>query len=145
MGDAERGESLIGVVVAVAVVATATTALLACTLAAVRHFGPDPIAAALERSARRELRIAVDLLKYQGASVPAASIATTIPLPSASPFAADLDLARVTRADGSLVVTVEARSVSDPGERVTLSASLAAPAPLPSALVPAARDGSAPE
>ena len=141
----ERGESLIGVVVGVGVVAVTTAALLSATLTAARHFGPDPIQRALDRAARRELRIAVDLLKYQGASIPARSIATTIPLPSAPPFAAHLSVATAASATGSITVSVAATSDLRTDERAAFSAMIAQPAPLPSSLVPDARAGGAPQ
>ncbi len=145
MDDAERGESLIGVVVAVALVATAMTALLASLLAAAHRFGPDPVAAALQRSARRELRIAADLAKYRGASLVPTSVATTLPLPSAAPIAAHLRLDAIADADGSLDVTITATSDANPNERAVVTRLLAPPVPLPSSDVPAARDGAAPQ
>ncbi|MDE2481432.1 MAG: hypothetical protein KGN02_04510 [bacterium] len=145
MNATERGESLVSVVVGVAIAAVATTAAIAGTLAAARHFGPDPVATALEQSARRELRVAVDLAKYRGAILPPTSIATTIPLPSASPLDATLSFTATPHADGSIDLRVRAASVTDPSERASAATTIPAPAPLPSSLVPATAGAAAPQ
>src|SRR5271170_7819567 len=51
----ERGESMVEVVVAVAIFGVASAALLAGTIAAAHRFGPDPAAAALRRALQREM------------------------------------------------------------------------------------------
>lgn len=141
----ERGESLVEVVVAVAIVAIFTGALGAATIAAVHRFGPDPIQSALEASVTREMRVAVDVLKYQGASLPASGIATTIPLPSGSPLPVSYALSTQTNADGSVKIVLTAIDSNDGTKSATLSQTIVAPAPLPGARLPAAGYGSAPQ
>ena len=145
MRHIERGDSLLEVVVAVAIIAVAAGALGAATIAAVHHFGPDPLQSALEATVTREMRIAVDLVKYQGASLPAATVATTIPLPSGSPLPAHLSLATTNAANGSVTIVLSATDDNDATKAATLSQTLAAPAPLPGARLPAAINGAAPQ
>ncbi|MGC2130971.1 MAG: prepilin-type N-terminal cleavage/methylation domain-containing protein [Candidatus Aquilonibacter sp.] len=141
----ERGDSLLEVVVAVAIIAVATGALGAATIAAVHRFGPDPLQSALEATVTREMRIAVDVLKYQGASLPSTNLATTIPLPSGSPFPAHLSLSTTAAANGSVTIVLSASDDNDVTKAATLSQTIAAPAPLPGARLPAAANGAAPQ
>jgi Tfp pilus assembly protein PilV len=141
----ECGESLIEVIVAVAIMAIGAAALGAATVAATHHFGPDPIQSALEASVTREMRIAVDVMKYQGASLPAASVSTALPLPSGSPLPVSYVLSSQTNADGSVTIVLSATDNNDGSKHATLSQTIAAPAPLPGARLPAATSGSAPQ
>ncbi|HTC30914.1 MAG TPA: hypothetical protein VK702_09285 [Candidatus Acidoferrum sp.] len=145
MNDLERGDSLVEVVIAVAIVAIAVGALGGTLIAAERRFGPDPIESALEATTTREMRIAVDVMKYQGASLPSTSLATTIPLPSGSPLPVVLSVTSATAADGSVTIVLSADDSDDASKSATLSQTIAAPAPLPGARVPAVSAGSAPQ
>lgn len=145
MNDLERGDSLVEVVIAVAIVAIAVGALGGTLIAAERRFGPDPIESALEATTTREMRIAVDVMKYQGASLPSTSLATTIPLPSGSPLPVVLSVTSATAADGSVTIVLSADDSDDASKSATLSQTIAAPAPLPGARVPAVSGGSAPQ
>lgn len=145
MHDLERGDSLVEVVIAVAIVAIAVGALGGTLIAAERRFGPDPIESALEATTTREMRIAVDVMKYQGASLPSTSLATTIPLPSGSPLPVVLSVTSATAADGSVTIVLSADDSDDASKSATLSQTIAAPAPLPGARVPAVSGGSAPQ
>jgi hypothetical protein len=145
VNDLERGDSLVEVVIAVAIVAIAVGALGGTLIAAERRFGPDPIESALEATTTREMRIAVDVMKYQGASLPSTSLATTIPLPSGSPLPVVLSVTSATAADGSVTIVLSADDSDDASKSATLSQTIAAPAPLPGARVPAVSGGSAPQ
>jgi hypothetical protein len=145
VNDLERGDSLVEVVIAVAIVAIAVGALGGTLIAAERRFGPDPIESALEATTTREMRIAVDVMKYQGASLPSTSLATTIPLPSGSPLPVVLSVTSATAADGSVTIVLSADDSDDASKSATLSQTIAAPAPLPGARVPAVSAGSAPQ
>jgi hypothetical protein len=145
VNDLERGDSLVEVVIAVAIVAIAVGALGGTLIAAERRFGPDPIESALEATTTREMRIAVDVMKYQGASLPSTSLATTIPLPSGSPLPVVLSVTSATAADGSVTIVLSAIDSDDASKSATLSQTIAAPAPLPGARVPAVSGGSAPQ
>lgn len=135
MSDSQRGDSLIEVVVAVAIVAIASAALLSGTLGAARHFGPDAVSEALQRYVQREMRIAVDLLKYQGASLSPATVATTIPLPGASPVAVQVTLAVSPMPQGRTAVAITAQSATDQTKTFSMQTIIAHPAPLPSSTV----------
>jgi prepilin-type N-terminal cleavage/methylation domain-containing protein len=141
----ERGDSLVEVVVAVAIIAIAAGALGGTLIAAEHRFGPDPIESALEETTTREMRIAVDVMKYQGASLPSTSLATTIPLPSGSPLPVVLSVTSETAADGSVTIVLSADDSNDANKSATLSQTIAAPAPLPGARLPAMSSGSAPQ
>ena len=145
MRSPERGDSLVEVVVAVAVIAILAGALAAALIAAEHRFGPDPIESALEATVTREMRIAVDVMKYRGARLPTTSVATTIPLPSGSPLPAHLTITSTTAVDGSVTLVLEATDDNDASKGVTLSQTIAAPAPLPGSLVPATSNGAAPQ
>jgi Tfp pilus assembly protein PilV len=145
VNDLERGDSLVEVVIAVAIVAIAVGALGGTLIAAERRFGPDPIESALEATVTREMRIAVDVMKYQGASLPSTSLATTVPLPSGSPLPVVLSVTSATAADGSVTIVLSADDSDDASKSATLSQTIAAPAPLPGARVPAVSAGSAPQ
>lgn len=141
----QRGDSLLEVVVAVAIVALAAGALGAVLIAVGHRFGPDPIQSALEATVIREMRIAVDVMKYQGASVPGTTIATTIPMPSGSPLTAQLSVSSARAADGSVTIVLTASSQNDSTKTATLSQTIPAPAPLPGSLLPSAHNGAAPQ
>ncbi len=143
--SSERGDSLIEVIVAVAIVAVVAGTIGASAIAAAHRFGPDPIQTALESSVASEMRIAVDVMKYQGAGIAPASVSTAIPLPSASPLQARLTLSSTTAHDGSVTLVLTATSEADSTKSATLTETIAAPAPLPGARVPAASVGSAPQ
>lgn len=145
MRHIERGDSLLEVVVAVAIIAVAAGALGAATIAAVHRFGPDPLQSALEATVTREMRIAVDVLKYQGASLPPTTVATAIPLPSGSPLPAHLSLSTTTATNGSVTIVLSASDDNDTTKNATLSQTIAAPAPLPGTRLPAASNGAAPQ
>ena len=145
MRSLERGDSLVEVVIAVAIIAVAAGALGTALIAAEHRFGPDPIESALEATVTREMRIAVDVMKYQGANLPSTSVATTIPLPSGSPLPAHLSATSATATDGSVTIVLQATDDNDASKSATLSQTIAAPAPLPGARVPATISGSAPQ
>lgn len=139
----ERGDSIIEVVVAVAIAAIACAALIAGTVAAAHRFGPDAATCALQAAVQREMRIAVDVMKYQGGSIAPATIATSVPLPGGSPAAAHLSIATSTLANGANVITLQATLDADPSKTATLTTTLPPPAPLPSSTIFAT--GSAPQ
>ena len=116
----------------------------AATIAAVHRFGPDPIQSALEASVTREMRIAVDVMKYQGGTLPSGSLATTIPMPSGSPLPVSYAIS-TTNASGAVTIVLSATDSSDSTKNVTLSQTILAPAPLPGARVSAPIQGNAPQ
>jgi hypothetical protein len=88
---------------------------------------------ALQAAAARELRVALDVLKYRDAAIAARAVATAVPLPIGTPLPAQLSIAVSPGPDGSTAVTVTAQDASGSGERASVAASLDARAPLPGA------------
>lgn len=85
---------------------------------------------ALQSALRRELPLAVDALKYRGAVLAPATVATTLPMPTGSPLAAELSLQTVRLAGGALRISLRARAL-ETRDRQTLVTTLDAQAPLP--------------
>ncbi len=131
MRQHERGDSLIEVVVAVAIVAIALGAVMAATISATHRFGPDPQMAALQRQAGREMRLATDIMKYQGSSIAPATVATTVPLTGASPIPAHLSISVSPAPQSGFAITITATSDRDPSETATVQSTIPQPVPLP--------------
>lgn len=119
-------------------------AVLGGVIAAVHHFGPDPIREALSQRAHSELRVAIDVMKYQGSTLAPNTIATSVPLPGGSPLPAHETLATSVNADGSINISVSASADERNGDTASASATLARPVPLPSTLVPGTANGNSP-
>lgn len=145
MPSGERGESLVEVVVSCAIVAVITGAIGAALIAATHRFGPDPQQQALEAAVADEMRVAVDVAKYRGATLSPASIETTVPLPSSSPLPVHLSLTSSAAASGAVTITITATSANDATKSATLTQRIAAPAPLPGSSVTATSQGAAPQ
>ncbi len=145
MKHAERGESIVEVVVAVAIVAIATMAVLGATLSATHRFGADPVKAALQSAASRETRLAVDLLKYQGSNIAPASVATTVPLPGSSPLPVTMSITTAPTASGAVSVTVTVSTNGEPQQTASVHTTIAQPAPLPSSELRSIDAGTAPQ
>jgi hypothetical protein len=126
------GESLVEVVIAVAIVSIACAALLGGTLAAARRFGPDVARSALDRTAQREMRIALDLMKYQGNAIAPTTVATTIPMPGASPAPAHVSISTVVLAGGAVTLAIRASLDARSTDAVTLTTTVPPGVPLPS-------------
>lgn len=144
MGRSERGQSLLEVVIASAIVAVVTGACCAALLVATHRFGPDPVMQSLQSTVSNEMRVAVDLAKYQGTSIAATTIATTAPMPSSSPLAVHLSVRSIAASSGATSLSITATSDAEPSKSVTLEQTLAAPAPLPGSSIAGAA-GAAPQ
>ena len=144
MNQSERGEGLVEVVIAVALVAIVVTAVVGGVISATKQFGPDPIREALNRLAQSELRLAINAMKYQGATLRRLTVPTSVPLPGGSPIASHETLAKSVNADGSILISVSASADGRNNESVTASATVAKPAPAPSANIPAQSNGNSP-
>lgn len=135
MRESERGQSLLEVVVCVAVLAVLLGTVLAATLGAAHTFVPIPEKAALDRAVSGELAVAVDLLKYDGASIPPTSVATAVPMPTGSPLPVELRVETQTLPSGGVSVRI---SGTTPDRRVTseAQATIAVRAPYPGSSLP---------
>jgi hypothetical protein len=130
--------NLLEATVATAIAATVTGATLGAVANAAHAAGGDPIRDALQAAATRETRVALDVLKYEGASIAPRAIATTLPLPSGTPVPVELSIAIAGGSNGATSVTVTASSLASGGERASVSESLDARSPLPGATAKAA-------
>lgn len=143
MRQAERGEGLIEAIVAVAILATLASAVVGAIVVSTRWVASATIQRALQQVTEREVRVAVDILKYRGGSIAPLTIATTAPLPGGSPLSVHLSIAALANGDGSTTVTVSASQ--DAGSaRASSSLRVPQPVPLPSSDVEATGTGSAP-
>lgn len=143
MRRGERGEGLVDVVVAVAVASIAIAATLSAIITAAHRFGAQPVDEALRMCVQRELRVAVDVLKYQGGSIVPATVATSVPLPSGSPLPIHLSISTTAIAAGGYSVTVSA-TADGTNENATTTTSVPQPVPLPSAQIVSPSNGAAP-
>jgi len=139
----ERGESLVEVVIAVAIVALVGTAILGGTLVATHRYGPSIEQTALQDAVHREMRVVVDVMKYQGNVIGPATVATTVPMPGASPAAAHLTIVTGLLGNGATSVSIVASLDADATNAVTLTTTLAPQVPLPSSTL--LINGSAPQ
>ncbi len=134
--EPQRGSALVETAFAVAIAGLVAGAVLDATVLATRSAGMRPIRDALENEVRRELPVALDVLKYQGGTIVPAAIATTLPMPAGSPLAARVSIAVSPDPSGAISVTVTA-DAGNPAQRATLSATVGAQAPLPGSVVTA--------
>jgi hypothetical protein len=141
--DAERGEGLVEAIVATAIAAAVLSALLGALVAVTHRFGDQPVQQALDAAVAREMRVAVDVLKYGGATIAPATIATSVPMPGASPLPVQMSIA-TSAAGGATTVTITASAQSHPPRTASLSTTIARPAPLPNSSIDAGT-GDAPQ
>ncbi len=139
----ERGAGLVEAVVAAAVASIAIAAILSALVTATHRFGAKPIDEALRACVQRELRVAVDVLKYEGGAIAPATVATSAPLPGGSPLPIHLSISTSAVAAGGYTVTVTA-SADGTNESATMTTGVPQPIPLPSARIVSPSNGAAP-
>ncbi|HZY99636.1 MAG TPA: hypothetical protein VFE36_08690 [Candidatus Baltobacteraceae bacterium] len=117
--------------IAIGILATvAGTTLGVSAMAA--HTAADAAArSVMQDAAEREMRVALDVLKYQGGSLAPVTIATSLPLASASPLPVRVSVSSLVTAGGATSVTIGVVATNDSTQSVTLSAALDRRAPLP--------------
>jgi hypothetical protein len=123
--------TLVEAVVAVVIFVLFAGATLGATIVATHAAASDPIRDALQDEAEREMYVALDVLKYQGATLAPNAIQTTVPTAGGSPLPASVSIATFERPDGSLGVSVTAAAGADADESTTVSTSLMQRAPMP--------------
>jgi hypothetical protein len=135
----QRGQSLIESIVAAAIATVVASVTLGAAVAASAHFGPDPAQSALTSAVRREMSVARDLTKYEGAVLQARSIPTSVPFPDGSPLPATISLNASTLPSGAVAITITASASWHNAQRsFSLSSTLLAPAPVPGSTIPLA-------
>jgi hypothetical protein len=139
----ERGEGLVEVIVAAAVASIAVAAILGAAVAATHRFGAQSVDEALRSVVQRELRVAIDLLKYQGGSIAPATVATSAPLPGGSPLPIHVSISANAIAAGGYTLSITA-TADGRNESATLTTSVAQPVPLPSAQIVSPSNAAAP-
>lgn len=144
MRDSERGDGLIDAIVAVAITSVVLLTVMGAAISAAHRLGPDPIRDALAQRTQSELRLALDAMKYQGASLVPAIVSTTVPLPDGSLIAVREALETSANADGSIAISVSASADSQSSENAVASATAPKPAPAPSSTIPAPNNGNSP-
>jgi len=135
--SSQAGESLLEVIVAVGILSVTLGAVFAAMLTASHRFGANPARDALTHLVADELRIAVDLAKYQGASLGPQTIATTVPMPGGSPLPAHLSLNIQSLASGGMQVEIAASDDADASVNASIVTTIANPAPLPQSTISA--------
>ncbi len=130
----EDGQSLVETIVALGLVVLIGGAVASGALVGTPRFGPDPRATALQRAADRELRAATDVAKYADARLQPSAIATTVPMPNASPIPVTMVLTTTALAGGGLTVEIDARTL-DGTVDADAATTLASRAPLPGSQV----------
>jgi hypothetical protein len=144
VSNAERGEGLVETILAVAITSVVLLVVLGAVISAAHRLGPDPVRDALARHAQSELRLAINALKYQGASLTPSTVATSVPLASGSSISAHETLGTTTNADGSIAISVSATADGQTGESASAAATVTQPAPAPSTSIPAQSTGGSP-
>jgi type II secretory pathway pseudopilin PulG len=134
--QSERGSTLVETAVAVAIVSVVAGAALDATILATHAAGTRPVRDALESEVRREMPVAIDVLKYQSGAIAPTSVATTLPMPAGTPLSARVSIAVSPDPAGSFRLTLTAEA-GDPTQRVQLTATLGAQAPVPGTIVTA--------
>lgn len=132
---AQRGSALVETAVALAILAIVGGAALNAVIATSRFANGRPVRETLAAEVRREMPVAIDLVKYAGANVPPATVTTALPMPTGTPLAANVTLAVSPAPDGSLRVGITAVQRDAPHDRAALTATLGAQAPQPGATI----------
>lgn len=129
--SSELGSSLVETAVVLAIVAVLAGTALSAALGARHAAAGSPIRDALQSAVRREMPIALDVLKYRGSAIVPASVPTTLPMPGGSPLPALLSIHTSQAGGGPLRVTITAESSNREHQRTSLTALIGDRAPPP--------------
>lgn len=121
--------------IAIGILATVAGTTLAVSAMAAHAWANAAMRSVMQDAAEREMRVSLDVLKYQGGALAPVTIATTLPLGSASPLPVRLSLSASTAPSGATSVTISVAAMDDSTQRVTLGAELDRRAPLPGAVL----------
>lgn len=121
--------------IAIGILATVAGTTLGVSAMAAHAAANAAMRSVMQDAAEREMRVALDVLKYQGGALAPVAIATTLPLAGASPLPVRLSLSASTAPSGATSVTIAVAARDDSTQRVTLGATLDRRAPLPGAVL----------
>ncbi len=117
--------------IAIGILATVAGATLGVSAMATHAAASAAMRSVMQDAAEREMRVALDVLKYQGGTLTPVTIATALPIAGASPLPVGLSLSALTAPGGATTVTIGLVATDDPAQRVTVDATLDRRAPLP--------------
>lgn len=117
--------------IAIGILATIAGATLGVSAMATHAAANAAVRSVMQDAAEREMRLALDVLKYQGGALAPVTLATALPLAGASPLPVRLSLSTSTTPGGATTVTVGLVATDDSAQRVTIDATLDRRAPLP--------------
>jgi hypothetical protein len=123
--------------IAIGILATVAGTTLGISAMAAHAAANAAMRGVMQDAAEREMRIALDVLKYQGGALAPVTIATSLPLAGASPMPVRISLSASTAPSGATSVTIAVAATNDSTQRVTLAATLDRRAPLPGSLLQA--------
>lgn len=144
MGTASGVGTLFETTIALGILATVAGATLGVSAMATHAAANAAMRTVLQDAAEREMRVALDVLKYRGGTLAPAAIATTLPLGTASPLPVRLSITSSVGPSGATTVTVGAVAADDPAQQITLTGTLDRRAPLPGSVLRAPGFAAAP-
>lgn len=134
--DSERGYTIVEAAVAVALATVVGGACLNAAVSAMHAAANRSIREALESEVRREMPVAVDVLKYQGGSIVPTAVQTTLPMPAGTPLPARVTIGVSPDPAGAIRIAITAESVES-RQRAEFVTTLGSQAPRPGAVVTA--------
>jgi type II secretory pathway pseudopilin PulG len=121
--------------IAIGILATVAGATLGVSAMASHAAANAAMRGVMQDAAEGEMRVALDVLKYQGGALAPASIATTLPLASASPLPVRISVSSSVAPDGATSITVGVVAIGDPTQQIALTGTLDRRAPLPGSIL----------
>lgn len=117
--------------IALGILATVAGATLGVSAMATHAAANAAIRSVMQDAAEREMRVALDVLKYQDGTLVPVNVATSLPLANASPLPVRLSVTSASTSDGATAVTIGVVASDDPAQQVTVTGTLDRRAPLP--------------
>jgi hypothetical protein len=121
--------------IAIGILATLAGTTLGVSAMAAHAAANAAMRSVMQDAAEREMRVALDVLKYQGGALAPVAIATTLPLSGASPLPVQLSLSASTAPSGATSVTIAVVATDDSAQRVTIGGTLDRRAPVPGSVL----------
>jgi len=135
LGTSPGVGTLFETTIAIGILATVACATLGVSAMATHAAASAAMRSVMQDAAEREMRVALDVLKYQGGTLAPVTIATSLPVGTASPLPVRLSVSASVAPGGATSVTVGVVASDDATQRVTLSGTLDRRAPLPGTIL----------